>query len=156
MFAFVVSQIFAILFMKLIFVARNALDAYFINSALYKSVEITGHFKVLYNSLTFAAAISEFEPITILSGSKKSLIACPSRRNSGLLTTSNRAGLFKFLFITFSTSSPVPMGTVLLLTIIFGLFIFLAICDAATLIWERSVLPSLFDGVATHIKIISL
>ena len=57
-----------------------------------------------------------FEPITILSGYLKSLIASPSLRNSGLDIIEKS---FFFFLSIFSISSPVPTGTVDLVTIIF-------------------------------------
>ena len=59
------------------------------------------------------------EPITILSGYLKSRIASPSLKNSGLeITVKN----FFFLLKIFSISSPVPIGTVDLVTSIFFFF----------------------------------
>ena len=55
------------------------------------------------------------EPITILSGYLKSLIASPSLKNSGLEMISKSLLFFNI----FSISSPVPIGTVDLVTIIF-------------------------------------
>ena len=63
-----------------------------------------------------------FDPIIILSGNLKSLIASPSRKNSGLETTSNNFLLF-FFKIIFSILSPVVTGTVDLVTIILNLLI---------------------------------
>jgi hypothetical protein len=54
-------------------------------------------------------------PTTILSGNLKSRIAAPSRKNSGLdATTTSADGLVSW--ISRSTSSPVPTGTVDLVT----------------------------------------
>jgi len=58
------------------------------------------------------------DPIIILSGNLKSLIASPSLKNSGLEITVN---LFLF-FKIFSILSPVPTGTVDLVIIIFFFF----------------------------------
>ena len=55
-------------------------------------------------------------PITMRSGRRVSSMAEPSRRNSGLDTTSNWIGLAWCRAITSRTSSPVPTGTVDLLT----------------------------------------
>ena len=64
-------------------------------------------------------AFFSLEPIMILSGYLKSRIASPSRKNSGLEITVKS---FFFFFKIFSISSPVPTGTVDLVTIIFFLF----------------------------------
>ena len=62
------------------------------------------------------------EPITILSGYLKSLIASPSLKNSGLETTENF--FFKTFFkIIFSRLSPVVTGTVDFVVMILNLFI---------------------------------
>ena len=58
-----------------------------------------------------------FAPTTILSGNLKSLIASPSRKNSGLETTEKST--FEFFSISILTFSDVPTGTVDLSTIIF-------------------------------------
>ena len=62
-----------------------------------------------------ARACSSSTPTTMRSGCLKSSIAAPSRRNSGLDTTENRAS-GRSLRISASTSSPVPTGTVDLVT----------------------------------------
>jgi len=62
------------------------------------------------------------EPITILSGNVKSLIASPSLKNSGFETTENLFLLFFFAKI-FSISSPVVTGTVDFVIIILNLLI---------------------------------
>jgi hypothetical protein len=54
-------------------------------------------------------------PITIRSGRLKSAIAAPSRRNSGFETTAKAASGRVSRMIR-STSSPVPTGTVDLVT----------------------------------------
>ena len=63
-------------------------------------------------------ACGKLEPTTILSGYLKSLIASPSRKNSGFDITEN----FFLFFKIFSIKSPVPTGTVDLVTTIFLLF----------------------------------
>ena len=55
-------------------------------------------------------------PMTMRSGRRVSSMAEPSRRNSGLDTTSNGTGVFWWRAMTSRTKSPVPTGTVDLLT----------------------------------------
>ena len=76
-------QRLAIMFMKLTFIARNALLAYLINSAFSKLVMIFGLLKSWYISSKILALFSSFAPITILSGFMQSSIALPSFKNSG-------------------------------------------------------------------------
>ena len=96
-----------------------------------------------------------FEPITILSGKLKSLIASPSLKNSGFETIENLFLLFFFNNI-FSISSPVVTGTVDLVIIILNLLIAELICLATLKIWLRSAeLPPFFVGVPTQINMIS-
>ena len=96
-----------------------------------------------------------FVPTTILSGCTKSLIASPSRKNSGLETTSNNFLLFFFLII-FSILSPVVKGTVDLITIILYLLIYLLICfETWYTYFKLAELFFLFAGVPTQIKTIS-
>jgi hypothetical protein len=64
-----------------------------------------------------AIASSSRLPITTRSGRMKSLIAAPSRRNSGFETTPKLARVFFRAFISSRRCSPVPMGTVDLVTI---------------------------------------
>ena len=66
-------------------------------------------------------ALSLLDPITILSGFKKSSTAKPSLKNSGFETTSNSQ--IAFLEMTCLTFSAVPTGTVLLSTITLYSFI---------------------------------
>ena len=80
------SQTFAISLMNEILVARNAFDAYLIISALAGSVRTTVAFRSVYSASTAAPSASSSAPITIRSGSMKSAMARPSRRNSGLDT----------------------------------------------------------------------
>ena len=118
--------------MKVIFVAKNEFAAYFINSAVSLSVNIIGvssKYKGLYNSFNIFLAFSDLHPITTRSGRIKSLIAEPSLRNSGFDATSNLRLGFIF-FIIFETFSPVPTGTVDLLTITEKFFKFFAISSA--------------------------
>ena len=105
---------------KVILVAKKALDAYLINSAARLEVVknlapllISG----LYSVFIILNIFLLFDPTIILSGNLKSLIASPSLKNSGLDIIS----IFFFLlfFKIFSNSSPVPTGTVDFVTIIF-------------------------------------
>ena len=82
--------------------AKNALAAYFINSApllfVVKNLDpllIRGEYK-LFIVLKIE---DELEPITILSGYLKSLIASPSLKNSGFETTVNFLLFFKIFSI---------------------------------------------------------
>ena len=66
-----------------------------------------------------AAAISSSVPITTRSGRMKSLIAAPSRRNSGLEATLNFTSLpaaSSSRWISSRTRLEVPTGTVLFVT----------------------------------------
>ena len=100
-------------------IAKKALEAYFMSSALSRSVMTIGasiRFSGRYSSRSRVSAFSDSTPITTLSGRIKSLIAEPSRRNSGLEATSkSAAGLV--LLIMRLTSRAVPTGTVDLSTI---------------------------------------
>ena len=92
------------------------------------------------------------EPITILSGKRKSLIASPSLKNSGFDIISK---LFFLSFLRiFSIRSPVPTGTVDLLTIIFFFLVFFAISRIALITKDKSTSDEFFLlGVPTQIKI---
>ena len=77
--------------------AKNAFDVYLISSAplllVGKNIApflINGSYSIFNFFMTFLL----FAPITILSGNLKSLIASPSRKNSGFETTSNNFFLF--------------------------------------------------------------
>ena len=112
------SQKLAISFMKEILVAKNAFAAYFVNSALLSSMKRIGlpwRVKGLYSSSMISRALLLVVPTTTRSGFKKSSTAKPSRRNSGLETTSYCS--FAFVATAAFTSSQVPTGTVLLSTI---------------------------------------
>ena len=79
--------------MKLIFVARNALLAYLISSAVATFVITNGtsiRFSGLYRSRRIAIASGSSAPITTRSGRRKSSTALPSRRNSGFDATEQR------------------------------------------------------------------
>ena len=100
-------------------------------------------------------ALLLFDPITILSGNLKSLIASPSRKNSGFDTTSNIFFL-TFLKTIFSILSPVVTGTVDLVTIILNLSIWRQISFTTLKTKCRSAERFLFEvGVPTQINIIS-
>ena len=77
----------AISLMKEIRVARNALDAYFIISAVRKSVTIIGARSGKCNWATRSAASASSDPSTVRCGFMKSCSALPSRKNSGQETT---------------------------------------------------------------------
>ena len=112
------SQKFAISFMNVIFVARNEFAAYLVNSADFSSIKIIGfpwRTNGLYNWSIVFFARSEEVPITTRSGFIKSSTAKPSRKNSGLETTSKAT--VAFLATAACTFSAVPTGTVLLSTI---------------------------------------
>ncbi len=82
-------------------------------------------------------------------GFMKSTMAEPSRRNSGHETTLNDTGRV-WLEVTMSeTQSPVPTGTVDLLTMMIDCFMCLAICSAAERTYLRSASPSTPSGVPT-------
>src|SRR5437762_816824 len=92
-------------------VAKNALLAYLIVSAVAASVIMIGARTPRYNDATLVAADWSSAPMTTRSGFMKSATAEPSRRNSGFDTTpmSERARAC-------STSRVEPTGTVDLLT----------------------------------------
>ena len=96
---------------KLSLVARKALEAYLIVSAVAASVMRSGACVPANSSPTRAAAAWSSAPTTMRSGCRLSGTAVPSRRNSGLDTTwtSVRPS-------TRSTTSVEPTGTVDLLT----------------------------------------
>ena len=97
-FTFVFSHKLAISFIYDIFVAKKAFDAYLIISAPLLFVEKkTAPFliKGSYKTSIFFSTFLLSDPITILSGNLKSLIASPSRKNSGLEITSK---IFSFNF----------------------------------------------------------
>ena len=111
----------AISLIKEMRVAKNALDAYLIISAVRKSVIMIGQRRLRYNWATFVAAARSSDPRMTRSGSIKSLIAEPSRRNSGLETTAKSSGLPpRRRRMMSATQSPVPTGTVDLFTTTIG------------------------------------
>ena len=76
--------------MNEIFAARNAFAVCLMNSAVVTLVTTIGHSKLgLYRSSSSDRARWLSAPMTIRSGRMKSCTAEPSRRNSGLLATSN-------------------------------------------------------------------
>ena len=109
--------------MKLIFVARNALLAYLISSAVATFVITNGtsiRFSGLYRSFRIAIASASSAPITTRSGRRKSSTALPSRRNSGFDATEQRTSLWPAAaaasVMIRRTRSAVFTGTVLLVT----------------------------------------
>ena len=82
-FAPVTSHTLAISLMNEIFVARNALAASLIISALAMSVRTSGASSGAYSSTTASPAQSPSSPTTTRLGSRKSATAEPSLRNSG-------------------------------------------------------------------------
>ena len=75
-------------------------DANFLSDAKEKNIApflIKGSYRDFNFFMTFLLS----EPTTILSGNLKSLIASPSRKNSGFETTSNNFFLFFFKFSFF-------------------------------------------------------
>jgi hypothetical protein len=139
--------------MKEILVARKALLAYLIISAVYRLVISTGASSGLYSSATRAAAARSWVPSTMRSGSMKSCTAEPSRRNSGLETTGteSRDG-DRVVRMMSDTTSPVPIGTVLLLTITTGSVRCSAIIAVARRTSVRSASPVAPMGVPTARK----
>ena len=95
------------------FVARNALQAYLIVSAVGGSVTTRGALIRRKSDEILIAVDSSAAPMTILSGWRKSCTADPSRRNSGFeaTVTSDRSSAR-------STTWVEPTGTVDLLTTI--------------------------------------
>ena len=86
----VFSHRFAISFIKVIFVAKKAFDAYLINSAALLEVlmywapfDIKGEYNLFKIRLDFLS----FEPSTSLYGKLQSITASPSLKPSGLDTT---------------------------------------------------------------------
>ena len=88
------SQMLAISLMKQILVARKALQAYLIISAVRRSVTTIGVRSGRCSCATRLAASRSRLPSTMRSGFIKSVMAEPSRRNSGHETTLNGTGVF--------------------------------------------------------------
>ena len=83
--------------MNEILVAKNEFAAYLVSSAERSSMKMIGfpwRTKGKYNSSMILRARLEEVPITTRSGFMKSSTANPSRKNSGLETTSNSALAF--------------------------------------------------------------
>ena len=100
-------------------------------------------------------AASSSEPTTTRSGFKKSFMASPSFKNSGLETTWNSISTFLFFNssdIVCFTLSAVPTGTVDLSTTIRGVDICSPISLATCRTYLRSAEPSSPIGVPTAIK----
>ena len=77
--------------------ARKAFEAYFISSAVSRCVTSTGvsiRYNGRYNVRITSIALSVSAPTTTLSGRMKSVMAEPSRKNSGFEATSNAAAGF--------------------------------------------------------------
>ena len=131
--------------MKLSLVARNALDAYLIVSAVAESVISKGAWVPEKRSPTLAAAAWSSAPTTMRSGWRLSATAVPSRRNSGLETTvtSGRPS-------TRSTTRVDPTGTVDLFTMTEPGERWGPISSATASTKERSAEPSSSWGVGTH------
>ena len=146
------SQILAISLMKEILVARKALDAYLIISAVRRSVTTIGARSERCRSATLWAASLSSEPSTMRDGFMKSWMAEPSRRNSGQETTLNGIGWVCLARTMSATQSPVPTGTVDLLTMIRGLVMASAMDSAAARTYCRSASPSTPSGVPTAMK----
>ena len=78
------SHTLAISLMNEILVARKALEAYLTISAVGTLVRTTSVSMPRYSASTAAPSSSRKLPMTMRSGSRKSWMAAPSRRNSGL------------------------------------------------------------------------
>src|SRR3990170_4202895 len=110
------SQMLAISLMKEILVARKALEAYLIISAVRRSVIRIGARSGRWTCATLAAASRSKDPRTVRKGVMKSAMADPSRKNSGQETTEKGIGLGWWERTMSATQSPVSTGTVDLLT----------------------------------------
>src|SRR6267143_1595706 len=108
----------------------------------------TGASRDAYSLATLAAATGSWLPITTRSGCMKSWMAEPSRKNSGLETTSARCFVLRLLR-TRETMSPVRGGTVDLLTTTSGPSMQSAIEVAADSTYDRSASPPSPSGVLT-------
>ena len=110
-----------------------------------------------YSSATVSASSRDFAPTTIRSGWKKSQIAWPWRRNSGLETIRGvRCFSVRASLRMLSIVSPVPIGEVLLLTMIGDVPLrFEAIDRVAARRFRRSAAPPIVWGVSTAMKMIS-
>ncbi len=132
---------------KLSLVARKALEAYLMVSAVAASVISSGAWVPANRSPTLAAAAWSSAPTTMRSGCRLSGTAVPSRRNSGLDTT-----VTSWRPRTRSTTRVEPTGTVDLLTMIVPGNRWGPISSATASTKERSAEPSSPCGVGTHRK----
>jgi hypothetical protein len=113
------SQMSATALMKLIFVARKALLAYLIISALNTSVMSIGRFeRGVQLKQRHGDALRRGADDDAVGVKRVSAMAEPSRRNSGFETTSNSTLRRLFFSMISRTKSPVPTGTVDLFTMI--------------------------------------
>ena len=119
-------------------VAKNALAAYLIISLVRPSVTTNGASRGAYRSRMMASAWGLLVPMTMRLGCMKSATAEPSRRNSGLLTTSTRCRRAAFSAIIAETISLVSTGTVDFTTTIFGPFSSRPIVAATSQMADRS------------------
>ena len=136
-FAPVSSHTLAISLMNEILVARNALAASLIISALGMSVRSSVLPSGAYSSATASPAQSPSSPTTTRSGSRKSCSADPSLRNSGHDTYA-KLGLPPSLKIRL-IAAPVPTGTVDFITSAWRSEAGIALTTALTA--ERSASP---------------
>ena len=139
-------------FAKAIFMAWNALQAYFIISAVRSETRQGFTPNGAYSAARRWTAFASAPPTTSNEGSIKSLTAAPSRRNSGLETTltfgnRDRTGM--------TTSSHVPGNTVLRMATVSGLVrdgSKWAISSITRRSCVRPRLPFLSEGVPTQMK----
>ena len=141
------SQIAATALINEIFVAKNAFAAYFIVSAEEGSVIIVLTASDSYNSQTSFEALTLCDPMTILSGCRKSWIALPSRRNSGFDTT-----LTSDLPRVSSITAAEPTGTVDFVTTVASALKKGPISFETLSIKDVSAVPSSPCGVGKHKK----
>ena len=137
-------------------VASIELAAYFVSSAERRS--ITSMRSVVrvngaYSARSVSIARLSSAPMTTRSGFMKSLTASPSLRNSGFDATANSC--FACFLTIASILSPVPTGTVDLVTITAQPVSASATCSAALKMNDRSAEPSGPGGVPTASRITS-
>jgi hypothetical protein len=139
----------AISFMNEILVASSALAAYFTISALFgdmRWMRFRWRLNGAYNRSISRKAASSSVPTTMRSGFRKSSIAAPSFKNSGLLTTL----IFFFAEATTAeTRSFVPTGTVLFKTSSRSCSAACPTLRATSITRLRSAEPSSLGGVPT-------
>ena len=141
--------------MKLILVASMAFAAYFVSSADFTSMTMTfsrlrvnGSYSARSSSVTRGLSA----PTTTRSGRMKSSMAAPSLRNSGFDTTSNSTSALRFVSDSATaapTLSPVPTGTVDLVTTTLYSVMCSPIERATASTYLRSAEPSSSGGVPT-------